>query len=172
MCCGSEHRRGHFWTITLLLVWVPPAFKNFFCYLLQPDNISGWFCNAHWRFNQIFRLKKPVVTGFIRHQFTQMDKTQAGPGGRCQASWHSDDLAAASGAAHPCSSATTIAPGHSSGIPKGQALKSFPIPGSLQLWFPVKYLESSQSGHNITVRGPFYEQKRYCLTALLAHRPT
>lgn len=34
---------------SLLLVWDPPALFFFFFYLLQPQNISGTFCNAHWR---------------------------------------------------------------------------------------------------------------------------
>ena len=165
MCCGSEGRRCQFCTITLCYwfgIHLPPP-PPFFFNLLQPQNISGRFCNAHWRVfwgSTKYSDSKPV-TGFIWHQFTQMDKNQAGPGGPCQASRHSDDLTASSGAAHPCSSRTTIAPGHSSGIPKVQARRSFPIPGSPQLWFPVKYLESSPSGHNVPVRGPSYE-KRHC----------
>ena len=135
---------------SLLLVWGPPPF-HFFCYLVQPENISVWCCNVDeslLRFIQIFRLKKPV-TGFTWHQFTRVCVRLADirmtlrqrPEQRVQAApeWPS--------------------PRSQLGNPKGTGHQSFPIPGGPQLWFPVKYLESSQSRRNIASRGPFMNRK-------------
>lgn len=171
MCCGSEHRRCHFWTITL-------------CYWFGfPLPLKIFFVTY---FSQIIFLVDSVmpIGGSTKYSDSKSPWWQASSG-TSSLRWTKPKLAQVVGVRLPDIRMTFqqcpeqrihAAPQRPSRrvtareSQRDRPLRVFPS----QEVCSCGFLSSiwSLPSLDLTVRGPFYEQKRYCLTALLVHQPT